>query len=63
MVIAVPAVVAGKRLDLIDLPVGFQPEGVTLGHAQTVYVTSFTGENTGPTQRQPQRRVKLGIVE
>ncbi|CBJ33771.1 superoxide dismutase [Ectocarpus siliculosus] len=38
----VPAVLAG-RLDLIDLPVGFQPEGVTLGHGQEVYVSAFTG--------------------
>eukprot|EP00752_Nemacystus_decipiens_P018569 g16648.t1 len=43
LMVAVRAVVAGKRIDLIDLPVGFQPEGVTLAREHTVYVSAFTG--------------------
>eukprot|EP00752_Nemacystus_decipiens_P005253 g4767.t1 len=42
LVIAVRVVVAGKRIDLIDLPVGFQPEGVTLAREHTIYVGSVT---------------------
>lgn len=58
-VIAVPAVMAGNNLDLIDLPIGFQPEGVTLGHEQTVFVSAFTGENTG---QHPAAAAVEGIV-
>lgn len=45
LVQAITVVVAGKKLDVIDLPIGFLPEGITLGREWTAYVGSFFGEN------------------
>lgn len=33
---------ASSRLDIIDLPVGFSPEGIALADEWTVYVGSIT---------------------
>ena len=38
---AVTVVVGSSRLDVIDLPVGFFPEGIALGEGWTVYVGSL----------------------
>lgn len=35
---------ASSRLDVIDLPVGFAPEGITNGDEWTAYVGSIIGE-------------------
>lgn len=35
---------ASSRLDVIDLPTGFFPEGIALGEEWTVYVSSLGGE-------------------
>lgn len=35
---------ASSRLDVIDLPTGFFPEGIALGEEWTVYVGSLGGE-------------------
>lgn len=32
-----------SRLDVIELPVGFQPEGITLAREWTAYVGNFDG--------------------
>lgn len=43
LAVATAAVVgASSRLDIIDLPTGFFPEGITLAEEWTVYVGSFT---------------------
>lgn len=45
LTIVATVVAATSRLDIIDLPVGFSPEGITLAEKWTVYVGSFnTGE-------------------
>lgn len=44
LAIVATAVAASSRLDIIDLPLGFSPEGITLAEKWTVYVGSF---NTG----------------
>lgn len=36
---------ASSRLDVIDLPVGFSPEGIALAEEWTVYVSSVTEGN------------------
>lgn len=42
LTVAVAVVVAASsRLDIIDLPLGFFPEGITLAEEWTVYVGSF----------------------
>lgn len=41
LTIAATAVAATSRLDIIDLPTGFFPEGITLAEEWTVYVGSF----------------------
>lgn len=38
------AVSAAERLEIIDLPVGFGPEGITFGPHWTAYVSSRFGE-------------------
>lgn len=42
LAIAASAVTASSRLDIIDLPTGFAPEGITLAEEWTVYVGSFS---------------------
>lgn len=37
---------ASSRLDVIDLPLGFSPEGITNGDEWTAYVGSLIGELT-----------------
>lgn len=41
LTIVATAVAATSRLDIIDLPTGFFPEGMTLAEKWTVYVGSF----------------------
>ena len=41
LTIAATVVTACSRLDIIDLPAGFFPEGITLAEEWTVYVGSF----------------------
>lgn len=41
LAIATSIVTASSRLDIIDLPTGFGPEGITLAEEWTVYVGSF----------------------
>ena len=40
---------ASSRLDVIELPVGFNPEGIMLGDGWTVYVGSQNGEKLTTT--------------
>lgn len=38
------AAAAVNRLEVIDLPLGFAPEGITIGHPWEAYVGSIFGE-------------------
>lgn len=43
---------ASSRLDVIDLPVGFRPEGITKGEEWDAFVGSTISENSHPFYRR-----------
>lgn len=45
--VAIGVATGSSRLDVVDLPIGFFPEGITLAHGWEVYVGSLLeGERT-----------------
>ena len=46
ILLAIGSAAASSRLDVIDLPVGFVPEGITNGDEWIAYVGSLVGERT-----------------
>lgn len=49
------ATAKSSRLDVIDLPVGFFPEGIALAEEWTVYVGSLLGERPRANMRRLHR--------